>query len=109
MINKDLSTTSGRKAYILGNWDMVASLAYAGYQAYDRGAIVFAIGSPHPMYVPLKENNFGNKLITEAIKKYDTEKEILVLFFLGESEPILEIFREEHLPPPLAYKKFESK
>ena len=102
----DIKTVQGRREYIDQTWDFTAALAYAGYKAYKRGAVVVAIGSDNPMYVPLAENNFGSPAVMQAIQDYDVDKEIVVLFFLGEAEPILERYSVESLPPPTAFEKY---
>ncbi|GEM_PF-4896744 len=104
----DLNNAEDRRAYILNSWEVTAALAYAGYKAYQRGAVVFARGCEKPMYVPLLGNDFGNPSAMQALRDYDAEKEIIVLFYLGEPQPIVERISVEHFPPPQAYMKYNK-
>lgn len=104
----DLNNPKGRRAYILSTWEATAALAYAGYKAYQRGAVVFAGNCNKPMFVPLLGNDFSNPDVLQALHDYDAEKEIIVLFFLGNQEPILERIGVEKFPPPLAYERYKE-
>jgi len=105
----DLNNAEDRRAYILNSWEETAALAYAGYKAYQRGAVVFARGCEKPMYVPLLGNDFGNPSAMQALRDYDAEKEIIVLFYLGEPQPIVERISVEQFPPPQAFMKYNQK
>ncbi len=61
-----------------------------------------------PMFVPLLGNDFGNPSVIQALGEYNAETEVIVLFFLGEPEPIMERFSDETLPPPQAYEKHKE-
>ncbi len=106
----DLKTPQGRQQFILDTWPGTAGLAYAGYKIHNRGAVVFAPGYKFPMYVPRLMDygliNYPNKEIEQAVKVYDPEKEIVVIFFLVNESVVFNRFQNKNMPPPLAYYTF---
>ncbi len=107
MVRKyDLTTAEGRREFIINTWPGTAGLAYAGYKAYDRGAVVFAPGHDRPMYVPLKGNDYGNPNIVQFVQNYDPEKEIVAIFFIYNSDTIYERHAVDSLPPAKAFQLF---
>lgn len=102
----DLTTPEGRYKFIVNTWPGTAGLAYAGYKAYNRGAVVFAHGHDGPMFVPLKGNDYGNPEIVKSVKEYNPEQEIVVMFFLQDDSVVFDRYRVADLPPAKAYKLF---
>jgi hypothetical protein len=102
----DLTTEEGRLEFVTHTWPGTAGLAYAGYKAYNRGAVVFAPGHDRPMYVPLAGNNFGNDMIVQSVKDYDPEREIVVVFFLYHTPVVYGKYAVASLPPAKAYQLF---
>lgn len=102
----DLTTPEGRNKFIVNTWPGTAGLAYAGYKAYNRGAVVFAHGYAGPMYVPLKGNDYGNPEIVKSVKEYDPEHEIVVMFFLLDDSVVFDRYRVPELTPAKAYRLF---
>jgi hypothetical protein len=107
MANKfDLSTVEGRQQFIVSTWPGTAGLAYAGYKAYNRGAVVFAHGYDSPMFVPLKGNDYGNPEIVKSVKEYNPEREIVVMFFLIDDSIVFERYHVASMTPAKAYQLF---
>ncbi len=107
MANKyDLTTVEGRQQFIIDTWPGTAGLAYAGYKAYNRGAVVFAHNYNRPMYVPLKGNDYGNPEIVKFVKEYDPEREIVVMFFLNDESVVFDRYNVPGLLPAKAYQLF---
>jgi hypothetical protein len=102
----DLSTREGRQEFITQTWPGTAGIAYAGYRAYNRGAVVFSPEYERPMYVPLKGNDYDNPAIVKMVRDYDPEYEIVVIFFVYNSPTIFERYRVPTIPPPKAYQIF---
>jgi hypothetical protein len=102
----DLTTPEGRRQFITHTWPGTAGIAYAGYKAYQRGAVVFAPDYDYPMFVPLKGNNYGDPAIEKMVREYDPENEIVAIFFIYDSPTLFERYRVPGVPPPKAYQIF---
>lgn len=96
-----------QRALVAEAWLALAAMAYAQYVHGGRGALVIDGNlDGAPKWLPLSgvPSDVGLIDLEDAIRTYDPEREIVVMFDYGQTKAHGRYSAEGENPPPVAYE-----
>jgi hypothetical protein len=113
----DMTTLQGQFDFVLGMWPVLATFGWGGYMRNGRGAILFEGTSEGPEKLPeytVSGYDFGDAAVNaeaeKAIREYDPENEIIVIFALQDVGFTCgrHSVDDPTATPPMCYAKLEK-
>ena len=104
----DLTTQEGRDQFVTDNWQNLALMAYRGYGAVGRGAVV-VLGDENGPKLPVGYTfveDYKDEQLDESIREYNPESEIVCVFDLEGFDLTVERYESgsPEQAPPVVYR-----